>query len=681
MKSLPAISGFFLSGVTLLFGMSSAQAQMARLTPEQLPPVHVVSQSREQLLQLGCQPQTVTGEAQPLLVSPEAPYPVVPAQSQAAEVYFCSKEAVSQLQVQGKVLGDFNWQDLVKSVVLGPLISKDKLLGAIDAAVAFVFEVLANLANEVLHLAASWLVPLLTAGSFLTNPLVTKGWPFVLGLANLGFVLGLLFIAITTILRISGFDARRLLVRLLIAALLINFSLIIAGVILDLSRLVTAAIYTSMVGKSITNLPIDILQSSHLVNRVFQIASNGSLVSTNQASKPVSTAVSMSLAFVMIGLLAVAFVALTVGLLVRYFMLILLLIASPLAYLFLALPGTNDLAKKWWDKFIRYTVYGPVVVFILALVVQLNRDPGILRAIESQFGELFGSTILLVLTAVFLFGAAMSGKYVGAAAAGAAAGWVAGQTFGRAGQGVKTAALWTGRTAARETGRGLAKVPGISQAVSTGRGIRGFFQGREKAYQTRAEEQRAAGAERGEKGMTAYGRAYREQQAASVKATKEEAAKPSVEAGKQAAIRRYGTPKEQAGLLRQEQWIQEAQQAAQRVQSGATNAQNLHQDPGLAADRLESLEVGKVVAQQPATIDVVIDRARAFGDNNDQLDAIANNPEIAKAMSATQIRAFKDEIQLRLSQPQVSQTEKDIAIALQRDLNNTLREINRSKTT
>lgn len=501
---MPRTLSIFILAVSLSVYASPAFAQesLARLGIEQLPPLRVASETKETLLALGCRSEVFTAETSLVLISSEAPYPVVPADSQAAEIFFCSKEALDQMDIQGQVL-DWDWVRFVKglggtakNVGSGATVAGSALTKAASTVISYLFDLLAQVANVILHLAAAGVVPLLKTGSFLTNPIVTTGWPIVLGIANLGFVLGLLFIAITTILRVSGFDARRLLVRLLVAALLINFSLVLAGVILDLSRLVTAAIYTGLVGKSLDNLGIDLLRGSDLVKRAFSIESSDSIlgfqlpggVQGASLTRTNNSVLDSILAFLMISFLGAAFIALIAGLLVRYFMLIILLIVSPLAYLFVALPGTGHLARKWWDYFIRYAVYGPVVVFILGLVVRLS-EPKVAGALSTEFGEIFGSIIMLIITTVFIFGAAMAGKYVGVAAASAASGFVWGRTAGRAGRGALSLARKPLATAEQ--------IPGLGRLVTAARAPDRFVQGALKGLGARTQKRISKQVDRG----------------------------------------------------------------------------------------------------------------------------------------------------------------------------------------
>ena len=73
----------------------------------------------------------------------------------------------------------------------------------------------------------------------INNPTVQTGWVVTRDLTNLGFVLAIILIAFATILRVETYQMQKLLWKLIVAALLVNFSLVIAGVFLDFSGILT----------------------------------------------------------------------------------------------------------------------------------------------------------------------------------------------------------------------------------------------------------------------------------------------------------------------------------------------------------------------------------------------------------------------------------------------------------
>ncbi|NCO80087.1 hypothetical protein GW884_02245, partial [Candidatus Falkowbacteria bacterium] len=67
---------------------------------------------------------------------------------------------------------------------------------------------------------------------------VNQGWVIVRDLCNMFFILILLVIAFATILRQENYSAKKLLPKLLIMAVLINFSKTICGLIIDFSQVI-----------------------------------------------------------------------------------------------------------------------------------------------------------------------------------------------------------------------------------------------------------------------------------------------------------------------------------------------------------------------------------------------------------------------------------------------------------
>jgi len=85
-----------------------------------------------------------------------------------------------------------------------------------------------------------------------TNPILETGWTIVRDVANLGFVLAIVIIAIATILRFEKYGMQKLLPKLVAAAILVNFSLTIAGVLIDFSNVITTFFLDKATGANIS---------------------------------------------------------------------------------------------------------------------------------------------------------------------------------------------------------------------------------------------------------------------------------------------------------------------------------------------------------------------------------------------------------------------------------------------
>ena len=94
-----------------------------------------------------------------------------------------------------------------------------------------------------------------------TNLLVTSGWQFTLGLTNLFFILAFVIIALAYILGLSTFEMKKALPKLIIIALLVNFSLVFIGIFVDIVNIFQNAILDSL-GENLVTLTVQSLISS-----------------------------------------------------------------------------------------------------------------------------------------------------------------------------------------------------------------------------------------------------------------------------------------------------------------------------------------------------------------------------------------------------------------------------------
>ncbi len=326
----------------------------------------------------------------------------------------------------------------------------------------WIISIAAKVGVWLVRIAGALLGTLLAASRFITNPLVTSGWPFIQGIANLGFIIALLFIAATTTLRIEvGGGVKRLLPRLLLAALLINFSLVIGAVIIDASRLFMAVLANIMGFGEITNVGAALLNSSNLITSVYDLSSlageENSALATARLRSGYDTSWSMPFqvlqATILIWGLLFGMVVITIGLTIRYLALILLLIVSPIAYLAFAFPGMQQQAHKWWSTFLKYVIYGPVALFILLLLIVIPKGNVDIFG-NSSAGEVSPMSLLVsvIITITMCILAAFAAKNVGAAGSAAAMSFALGQgknaLRGKGIAGVPMASsLWAGKKA------------------------------------------------------------------------------------------------------------------------------------------------------------------------------------------------------------------------------------------
>lgn len=194
-------------------------------------------------------------------------------------------------------------------------------------------------------------------------PVVQIGWQVVRDLCNMGFILVLLVISFGTIFRIQAYSAKQLLPKLILGALLINFSKTISFVIINLSQILMRAFLA----------PFGFGAGAGLAKHL-NLEQAALVLSTGQATFPdtVNSDMLIGLIFgtVFLAVAAFVFFVYAIVLIVRVVALWILVALSPAAYVLNIIPGKPaEMAKTWWREFINYSICGPIIAFFLYLAL------------------------------------------------------------------------------------------------------------------------------------------------------------------------------------------------------------------------------------------------------------------------------------------------------------------------
>ncbi|MBI5530270.1 MAG: hypothetical protein HY918_02095 [Candidatus Doudnabacteria bacterium] len=285
---------------------------------------------------------------------------------------------------------------------------------------------------------------------------IYPGWEVVRNICNIFFVIALIIIAMATLFRVDSYQFRSLLVQLILAALMVNFSLVIAQAILGLADTIQAQFLPSNV-EVIRSLAKDLMVNTYrdiYYQNPFGDSSFSGIV------KP--------LFFLALALGSfTVFAAIAAFLVIRIVALWVLLLISPIAYAAGALPATASYRKTWWDYFIKYAFFTPIMAFFLnltAVIANTYKTNPVLQSINdgTLTQNLGGSDIAgfvfkvasNILLLIFLFASLMVAEKFGVMGAGAVTG-IAKKgifaPFGAIDAGAKTGASMFGRAYARYT--------------------------------------------------------------------------------------------------------------------------------------------------------------------------------------------------------------------------------------
>ncbi len=191
-------------------------------------------------------------------------------------------------------------------------------------------------------------------------------WTVIRDFSNLAFIFGFIFLGVRTIIDPESASVKRTLTRLVIGALLINFSLYIVKFIVDFSNLLAFHIYNAMVTGTGTI-------SAKLMDMLGLISVYGT--SSGPESFRNITANGMIWFYVLAALLlfiaAFVFIAAGILLAVRFVALIFIMIASPILFAATVFPQTESVAKKLWGQLISYSLFAPAYLLLTLISITL----------------------------------------------------------------------------------------------------------------------------------------------------------------------------------------------------------------------------------------------------------------------------------------------------------------------
>ncbi|KKU70637.1 MAG: hypothetical protein UX94_C0003G0031 [Parcubacteria group bacterium GW2011_GWA2_47_21] len=211
---------------------------------------------------------------------------------------------------------------------------------------------------------------------------IKDGWVIIRDVINMAFIFIILFIAIATILNISKYHMKQTLARLIIAAVLINFSFFVTGVIIDAGNVVAQGFYTPLVtqvkdAEGNTRLPSETLMGLLRVHTFWDTDSAmknmqglGLDAETPPDKKLSGTPYFMNALMRMILLAIIAYVFLVAAVLFigRTIAFLFLLMLSPIGFIGDVIPGAGAAASKWWKTLIGQTLVAPIFLMFLYII-------------------------------------------------------------------------------------------------------------------------------------------------------------------------------------------------------------------------------------------------------------------------------------------------------------------------
>lgn len=245
---------------------------------------------------------------------------------------------------------------------------------------------------------------------YLDAPVVQGGWYFILGLCNLFIILAMVFIALAYILKIESLELKKTLPKLLIVIVLVNFSMLITGIFVDIAQFFMNT-FQAAYGTDFIEMAIFPLRNS--VGALTTILSTTIMGYVASAFIPFGSIITLAIilasflagdllgsmftAVVLIFLnisLGTTFFVYFVLFIVRIAYLWLLTIFSPLAFLAFVFKQTQGYGKKWFTAVVQWASLGVILFFLLGLITTLFYDAFVERPGDIEIKGAAGLPVL-----------------------------------------------------------------------------------------------------------------------------------------------------------------------------------------------------------------------------------------------------------------------------------------------
>ena len=205
------------------------------------------------------------------------------------------------------------------------------------------------------------------------NDAIYTAWATVRDLLNVCFILVLLFSAFCTVFQIDRYSYKKILLRLVLMALLVNFSFPITRFIIDFSNV----LMYYFINNPAMGLTSKTLWGNYAGN-------TGLAAIINQSDSSVNASYLLA-CVIFVFIFAITLLILSVMLLIRIVVLAILLIFSPLAFTGTVVPGLTGYASKWWDQLFSNAFFGPIMIFMVYVAITMMDKLSSLQKTANSF--------------------------------------------------------------------------------------------------------------------------------------------------------------------------------------------------------------------------------------------------------------------------------------------------------
>lgn len=212
---------------------------------------------------------------------------------------------------------------------------------------------------------------------------INMGWIVVRDIANMLFLFMMLYISIGTIFQIQGVNWKKALPEIILAAVLINFSLAIGKITVDSSNIIGNFFLNEIRKEAVAFSPENTDSSPGITTIIIKKMGLDRALAKETEAKDASTNFALGFSYLLASILFIfATLVLAAGgamFLVRTVALTFILIFAPIGFIAPVLPKTfESYSGEWWSKLFGQSFFAPAYLFMLYITAKIATGPALL---------------------------------------------------------------------------------------------------------------------------------------------------------------------------------------------------------------------------------------------------------------------------------------------------------------
>lgn len=236
---------------------------------------------------------------------------------------------------------------------------------------------------------------------------VYSAWKMIRDLCNIAVFFGAVYIGFRRIIGVDGDEFKKVVAKLVVFAVLTNFSFPIAKFFIDISNVVSLQAYKGILGsgnmdKGVSESLLNLLGLGWLIGNFGKVDT-----AANNPFKGFDSFSSMMLVNLFLFFSMFVFLYGTIMIVIRAVMLLLSVVLSPLMFMGGLVPAFTNIQDWWRKNFIGNLIFGPIFIIMLLISFRLLKtglqviDPAVLTTANSSLPS---NSLAITMSIVTLLG-------------------------------------------------------------------------------------------------------------------------------------------------------------------------------------------------------------------------------------------------------------------------------------